>query len=247
MLHLDRREVQYRIEQCLTALGLRKPKSLFIHIPKNGGMSIRHAQQLKDRILISSRKRLKSKTYADSLLAAMNATGDHPGYEHARYIDVRPTVRKANNAFAIVRNPWSRVVSRYTFAIDAMDDGRAPEGYAPRDFEAFLEDRHVWGNREFFWHRAVRGWYPQLDYVVDENGKIAVDILTLENLSNELGKYFGMTDDIEKRNTSKTRKKNYKAFYNEKLIQIVADWYSDDIETFGFDFDTAATRNTFYV
>jgi hypothetical protein len=29
-------------------------------------------------------------------------------------------------------------------------------------------------------------------------------------------------------------------------MQIVADWYQKDIDFFGFDFDTAATRNAVF-
>ncbi|WP_156884726.1 sulfotransferase family 2 domain-containing protein [Stappia stellulata] len=246
MLNLDRRAVQYSAERLLTVLGIRQPKKLLIHIPKNGGMTIRHADQLKERVILASRKRLKSPAYADRLLATMKANGDHPGYEHARYRDVRLSIRKANNAFAVIRNPWSRVVSRFTFAVSAMDDGRAPEGYVPRDFEAFLEERHVWGAREFFWHRAIRGWYPQLDYVVDESGDIAVDLLRLEHLSEETSRYFQLSASLDRRNKSARSKASYRQYYNARLIQIVADWYSRDIETFGFDFDTAAARNTLY-
>ena len=38
-------------------------------------------------------------------------------------------------------------------------------------------------------------------------------------------------------------KGTYQDLYNEKTIQIVADWYKDDIEMWGYDFDTGAQRN----
>ncbi len=38
----------------------------------------------------------------------------------------------------------------------------------------------------------------------------------------------------------------YRDIYTPETIQIVADWYSDDINYFGFDFGTAATRNYYY-
>ena len=37
--------------------------------------------------------------------------------------------------------------------------------------------------------------------------------------------------------------RNYQDYYNEQTIQIVADWYEQDIDYWGFDFDTSATKN----
>jgi hypothetical protein len=36
---------------------------------------------------------------------------------------------------------------------------------------------------------------------------------------------------------------SYKDIYTKETIQIIADWYKKDIDYWGFDFDTPATRN----
>ena len=36
---------------------------------------------------------------------------------------------------------------------------------------------------------------------------------------------------------------DYKELYNDKQIQLVADLFSEDIDHWGFDFDTGATKN----
>lgn len=226
-------------------LGLAPKKHLFIHIPKNGGMSIRCAEEIQSRIVIANRRRLKSRKYADELLHTMNAAGDHPGYEHARLRDIDLSVRNACIPFAIVRNPWARVVSRFTFGIQVMDSNKAPEGYIPRSFEAFVDQHSDFANKDYFWHRAVRGWYPQSEYVVDEVGGVPVNILRLESIDDELSAYFGLSAPLEKRNVTSKNFKNSE-FYNAKTIQIVADIYHQDINRFGFDFNGTATRNTFY-
>ena len=239
---IDQHAIRYHIAYFATAVGPRKPQHLFIHIPKNGGMSIRKAPQLEGQILPATRKRLKSKAYSNAVLETMKASGDHPDYEHARYRDVRPSIRKANNAFAIVRNPWSRVVSRRTFSLHAMNDGRSPGEYSAWDFEDFLEERHKWGDKDFFWHRAIRYWYPQLDYVVDESGEKSVNLFRLEDLCTEFAEYFKIAGDPKPRNVTSRSKKHCRLYYTPKTIQIVADWYAKDIQTFGFDFDTSASR-----
>jgi hypothetical protein len=39
------------------------------------------------------------------------------------------------------------------------------------------------------------------------------------------------------------KQSTYTDYYNDKTIQIVADWYKKDIDYWGFDFDSAAQRN----
>ena len=36
---------------------------------------------------------------------------------------------------------------------------------------------------------------------------------------------------------------NYKDLYTKNTIQLIADWYKKDIDYWGFDFDTPATKN----
>lgn len=222
----------------------------FIHIPKNGGMTIRKGLK-KNKVSCSAPKFHKNKNYTDSLLRVMNKEGEHHGYEHARWRDLNKRAQD-KQCFAIVRNPWSRVVSRFTFA-------RKIEGYRPKDFtlEQFLEERFVDGNKPFFWHRAVRGWYPQLDYVTDNKGNIRCDILRFEYLNKEVMNYFKLTTPLTVRNVSNgekvkenkklINKQDYRDFFDQTTKEIVAEWYKQDIETFGFTFDGTATKNTWSV
>lgn len=215
----------------------------FIHIPKNGGMTIRHSDVLKKKIMIAKKDKLRNPSYVKSLKNKMRSTGDHHGIEHARYRDVNPAFLN-NGAFAIVRNPWSKVVSRFMFAKQVMDSGNAPSTYADvSSLEAFIEERHKWGNQEYMWHRAVRGWYPQMDHVVDHKGKVCCDIIRLEHMNQDLEKYFNISEMSRARNITHT-KVDYKSLYNDRTIQTIADWYKVDIDYWDFDFDTSARRNT---
>ena len=47
-------------------------------------------------------------------------------------------------------------------------------------------------------------------------------------------------------NITKIRK-DYKKLYNNKTINIVADWYKKDNNYWGFDFDTGAQKNTWTI
>lgn len=222
-------------------IGLHKRKHLFIHIPKNGGMSIRRAPQLEGRLLTATRKRLISTQYANEVSAIIKKGGTH----HARLIDIDRSVRRASIPFAVVRNPWSRVFSRFTFGLQGDQGGSEVRDISAADFERFVDERHEYGDKPYFWHKAIRGWYPQADYVLDEKGDVGADVLRFEKLQEDFQTYFKAEEPLRPRNRTKRKKVCYKNFYSDKLIQDVADWYSRDIELFGFDFEGGARKNTF--
>ena len=208
-------------------------------------MTIRHSAFLKDRILVNNAGTHKSKQYTQELLETMNAIGDHHGIEHARWRDLNVPYREQYRAFAVIRNPWDRVVSRYFFAKKVIEvEKKVDPSYANvSSFEAFLEERHQWGSQKFMWHRAVRGWYPALDHVTDDTGTVRCDIIRFENLNEDLIKYFNIPMMSRARNVTALNKGTYMDVYNNKTRQIVADWYARDIDCFGYDFDTGPTKN----
>tara|TARA_B100001057_G_scaffold288142_1_gene288181 strand:+ start:996 stop:1688 length:693 start_codon:yes stop_codon:yes gene_type:complete len=220
-------------------------KRIFVHIPKNAGMTIRHSTFLKDRILVNNAGTHKSKQYTQELLETMNAIGDHHGIEHARWRDLNEDYRQQYRAFAVIRNPWDRVVSRYFFAKKVIEvEKKVDPSYADvSSFEAFLEERHQWGSQKFMWHRAVRGWFPALDHVTDDAGIVRCDIIRFENLNEDLIQYFNIPMMSRARNVTALNKGTYMDVYNDKTRQIVADWYARDIDCFGYDFDTGPTKN----
>jgi hypothetical protein len=222
---------------------------IFVHIPKNGGMTIRRNPRLRDKVILATPEMHINPKYTKDLHRVMKENGEHHGNEHARWVDWNKSVRESHQAFAIVRNPWSRVVSRYEFAKKVIYKEEGSDHYGETDyvdcssFEAFLETRHIWGNKEFFWHRAIRGWYPAFDYVSDETGKVRCDILRFENYSEDIRQYLGVLFNPEPRNVTGYRQSSYREYYDENTIQIVADWYKKDIDYWGFDFDSGAKRN----
>ena len=80
-------------------------KKIFIHIPKNGGMSLRHDTTLKKHILLAEPRNHKSPEYTKAVLETMYKNGDHHGWQHARWRDLNPDLITTTEAFAIVRNP----------------------------------------------------------------------------------------------------------------------------------------------
>ena len=219
-------------------------RKIFIHIPKNAGMTIRKSPALKELITPAGPKVHRSADYSNAVREKMKSLGDHHGLEHARWVDLSAKAQE-RECFAVIRNPWDRVVSRYFFAKKVIEvEKKTDPSYADiSSFEAFLEERYRWGISEYMWHRAIRGWYPAHDYVTDKEGNIRCDMMRFENLNEDLCQYFNLKEMSRARNVTNLNKGTYKDLYTPQTIQLVADWYQRDIELWGYDFDTGPTRN----
>ena len=218
---------------------------LFIHIPKNAGLTIRRSDALRGKIILATPKVHKSEEYSQAVLNTMNANGDHHGFEHARWRDLSKQYTLYHDCFAVIRNPWDRVVSRYFFAKKVIEvEKKEPVGKHKIDsFEHFLEERFEWADKPYMWHRAIRGWYPAFDHVSDEKSNLRCDMMRFDKLNEDLCKYFNIPSMTGPRNVTGVNKGTYKDIYTTETIQIVADWYKKDIDFWGFDFDTGATKN----
>ena len=66
--------------------------------------------------------------------------------------------------------------------------------------------------------------------------------IRFENLNEDLCKYFNVAAMSRARNVTALNPGSYKDLYTPETIQIVADWYQKDIDTWGYDFDTGPTK-----
>ena len=220
-------------------------KKLFVHVPKCAGLTIRYSQVLRPYLVLATPDNHITPEYTKGLHKVMNKNGDHHGNEHARWRDIKPSVRNLYDAFAVARNPWDRVVSRYFFAKKVIEvEKKEPVGKHNIDsFEHFLGERDDWFGKDYLWHRAIRGWYPSADHVCNSSGELKCDMMRFEHLNEDLEKYFEVDEMSRARNVTDLNKGTYRDIYTPETIQIVADWYDEDIKLFGYDFDTGAQKN----
>jgi hypothetical protein len=204
----------------------RHAKYHFIHIPKNAGEAVRDALFLQRDVSLSSPF-------------------------HYRYVDVVDRVGRDLRYFAIVRNPWSRTASRYQFARQnaihwPIDDPRRL--YISRaSFADFVKDRRIFEIPEHPgqpWMGPMNSWFNQLEWIRDDQGRIACDCLRMECLNEDLSLYLGRTLQLQRRNVTHAGY-DYRSLYTDELAGIVRDVFSEDIVHFGFTFEGPATRNVF--
>ncbi|WP_200387674.1 hypothetical protein [Thiocapsa imhoffii] len=159
----------------------------FIHIPKNGGTSVRRALSGRGDVSL----------------------GDP---YHSRYIDVVEDIGQGLSYFSVVRNPWSRTASRYYFA---RQTAKSWNRHDPRKlyidratFSDYIHDQKIFQIPEHPdrpWMGPMNSWFNQLDWVTDADGVVQCSCLRLEHLSEDLETYFGEPVTLLRENETKTR------------------------------------------
>lgn len=136
----------------------------------------------------------------------------------------------------MVRNPWARALSSYTFV--------SKWHYTKFTFEDFLctpfDELKLLEKPPYFVYEHSK---PQIDYITDQNGKI--DYLShigkVEKI-NDTCKWICDTLNIQEntpighRNGQRHKVIDYRSAYNEKTKKLVAKKYEIDIDTFKYTF-----------
>jgi chondroitin 4-sulfotransferase 11 len=189
-------------------------KVIFIHIPKNGGISVEKAL-FKQKV---GHTRLQLFQQYD------------PDKFHEYY------------KFAFVRNPWDRLVSAYFFLkaggrnpVDAQFSKEFLSGL--NSFEDFVLSLENKKNRKTALHWLH--FRPQLDFIVDKKGVISLDYIgrfeILEKDFDVLSKRIGIAASLSHENRS-PRKKQYYEYYSKTMVEIVSEIYKKDIMTLSYSF-----------
>jgi hypothetical protein len=209
----------------------REYRTIFVHVPKTGGQSI---ESVFLRVLGLTRE-----TRAPLLLMPNPDPSRGPrrlAHLYAsEYAALGYVSRKEFSSFfkfAVVRNPWARAVSLYKFR------GRS-QGIA---FDRFVQEALV--ERREMPELDSRQVDAQTLYVHGEGGALLVDkVLRYENLAAEFAeasrRIFGREEPLPAANVSPDRR-DYRMFYDEATVELVAKVYAADIEAFGYKFDRGA-------
>ena len=189
---------------------------LFVHIPKNAG------------------------TWVRQMFPGMNGGHDHMTLR--TMMKRFPHVTAACHTFAIVRNPWDRVVSMYNnhMNTDRMDmkgwgnhGKRILDKHNVRTFGDFVRMLHA--------HRSnIRAlgevvWERQTEFVTDSDGKLIVDqLIYIEEIGAQieaLKQDFEVTIPTPPGRINSSDTSDYRSYYaSHELRDMVAEIYRSDIE-----------------
>jgi hypothetical protein len=181
----------------------------FIHIPKTAGLSIIMWLSIN---FIDIVKSVGYKECADSI----NPTC-HPSL---------PMIVPGEKTFAVVRNPWDRVVSMWAFwnANYPLEQ--------ENDFKNFVRNlkKYKFGKEAWFdFSEPQKSWIPDgVDYLLHYE--------TLENDFKQIQEYYGCYEPLEHFN--KSSHTDYHSYYDKDTWDLVGEIFRQDIEDFGYCTET---------
>jgi len=185
--------------------------SIFIHIPKCAGSSIKEMLQdlneasdihskLKDDIKILKNKEIDIKRYF---------------------------------IFTVLRNPWDRMVSYYFFYRDIVKRNEKIANKAKKfDFKDWVS--YIYDNPKIF--NFIHD--NCLDYLTCEDKVIVDYIINFHNFSEDIDDLKNILHlKLPTLHVNSSKHDFYKDYYSEKEIEIISKIYKRDIDYFNFDFE----------
>jgi hypothetical protein len=219
---------------------LRSQGVVFVHIPKNGGTSLERALGFRDRHVDDPPNyELGWGWCPDRQRWLQHLTLDEMVDFGLLSLDEFESFFK----FAIVRNPYARLLSDYRFLRNENAGLGTFNGLLERkgSFSSILNYPDI---------KDYRGDHvrPQLDYVT-RNGVIAVDHLgrlesldaTVDLLRNDVGLH---VEPVPHEKQARSYFQHYSHFFSDNERDRTATLYSCDLSAFDYDFDDRRSRRT---
>lgn len=196
----------------MTAIYLPKHDLTFVHIPKNAGTAI-----------VKWFRENKTFFLADPIF-----------FGHHESLPMLKKTFPTNKTFAIVRNPWDRLVSFYTFARDGQTAWCVNFRKANNLVDEFPSFNQWLNNLEKYetlhWFKTTTN---QVDWIPDG----VTHLLRQENLNEDFKKIQEIVDfHIDLDIVNRTFHDTYRDCFNDHQKQKVAKLFEKDIDTFGYTF-----------
>lgn len=199
---------------------------VFVHIRKAAGTSLR---QILEQVSLSKNNQLWYK-----LLSRNGLPIDYHHYSFRKHSDLIEAERSMPKVvfdkyfkFAIVRNPWDRLVSEFEYIKTQPTHSR---------FKKLSKFTFA----EFVNYQSQRPAAHQVNALKLKNGSLGCDYIgkletldeSLDVISNKIGISFAELPHINQIN-----RRDYRSYYDNQLQELVRSLWAEDISTFDYDFE----------
>lgn len=206
---------------------------VFVHIPKTGGTSLAlmlEGKAMKDDILIGDTPKAQRRK---GRLAKVRTVGRL--WKHSTLSDVEGLVSREEMAelyvFTLVRNPWDRALSYYSWLKAQGFDHPSVRLAAQLPFDQFVM------------HPLIQGAFkaqPYASYVTDPDGRERCNrFLRLEQLEQDLALLehdLGLRLGPVPHTNRSDRAGTYRDSYTSVTRQVIEKVAAEDIVRFGYEF-----------
>ena len=164
------------------------------------------------------------------------------GKVHRSYEDLRKHAQWGKwHSFAVVRNPWERLLSAYSYLKRRHERPYVPGMsfgcFLRLGYESYNPGLYDGEDKTQFW------WATQSDWLVRDNEVVVKQIIRFDNLHEEfakMSKRFNLNLILPHVNSSDHV--HYRHYYNREDLEIVRKWFAEDIDRFGFGYEKPLTR-----
>ena len=196
---------------------------IFVHIPKTGGTSLATALEtraMRDDILIGDTPKAQKRKPRLKHLTPKGRL-----WKHSTLDDIQGVVDPMDMfTFTLVRNPWDRMVSYYSWLQEQTFDHPAVALAQAVDFTTFLQDKHTQNSLR----QNPYGSYMQ-------TGSLYFRIEHLEDDLEPLWKHLGFQLTIPHVNTS-DRSRDWRPFYTDTTAALIETLCAEDIQRSDYRF-----------
>jgi len=200
---------------------------VFVHIRKAAGISLR---QILERVSLPKNNQLPYKLLSRNGFAVDYHR--HSFRKHANLIEVQRSMPadkfKQYFKFAVVRNPWDRLVSEYEYIKTQPAHSRFKK-LSAMNFAQFVA------------YQSQRPAAHQINALRLSDGQLGCDFIgKLEALQQSL-KVVGAKTGVDFSalpHTNQVDRRDYRTYYDTSLQVQVEKLWQVDIEVFQYDFDT---------
>jgi hypothetical protein len=151
--------------------------------------------------------------------------------EKIKEIGVRRWQEKLS--FTVVRNPWDKVVSHYHYRVQTNQTNLKTNPVAFRDWVLL-----TYRDKNPSYYDRPKMFMPQVNWLSDADGEIPVDhICRFEKLNEDFGAVCQKLGKVVHLPHVKSSKRtHYSDYYDEETSEVVANWFREDLEVFGYRF-----------
>ena len=207
-------------------------KSIFVHIPKTGGQSVEDLFLRLHGLTWETRAPLLLRFNPDPSLGperlAHLTANEYLAFNYVDETDFRSFFK-----FSFVRNPWSRLVSDYSYRQSSRFFS----------FKEFVTNRLP---KRDSYSDSYRHIMPQCEFLYDSNGQQMVDFIgKTENIEDDFSvvcERLGLSKLTLPHINSSGDKKHYSTYYDDELIELVGNIYAEDVKRFNYTFDQRSNQ-----
>jgi len=136
--------------------------------------------------------------------------------------------------FTLVRNPWDKVVSHYEYRRKRNKTEVASLGIS---FSEWVKKTYG-PEKDPLYYNNPKAFQPQVEWLKDDEGNMTIDFIgkfeTINEDFNQIKSAIGLEAELPHLNASK--RADYHSYYDDETREIVANWFREDIEAFGYRF-----------